>query len=167
MLKALTDKVAGKAASMLKPKSMEEACQLVKLSQHLDFSIYGVKHKEHNPYTGREREPVCQAVKAPREYGQHNPLDRQLASMMAKIVSMQEATEKSLKELHHQASDLKKQTPQSNQNSRPGTFQCNSCGGRGHIARHCKKSAQAQSQGGNHDDKKDKPLNQQGLVKRA
>jgi response regulator RpfG family c-di-GMP phosphodiesterase len=40
--------------------------------------------------------------------------------MMEKMVSMQEATEKSLKELHHQVSELKKQTPQSNQNSRPG-----------------------------------------------
>ena len=140
---------------MLKPKSIEEACQLVKLSQHLDSSIYGVKHQEHNPYTEREREPVCQAVKTPREYGQHNHLDSQLASMMDKMVSMQEATEKSLQELHHQVHELKKQTPQSNQNSRPGTFQCYSCGGRGHIARHCKKSAeQAQWQGGNHDDKK-------------
>jgi hypothetical protein len=167
-LQALTDKAAGKAASMLKPKSIEEVCQLVKLSQHLDSSIYGVKHQEHNPYTEREREPVCQAVKAPREYGQHNHLDSQLASMMVKMVSMQEATEKSLQELHHQVNELKKQTPQSNQNSRPGTFQCYSCGGRGHIARHCKKSAeQAQWQGGNHDDKKEKPLNQQGLVKRA
>jgi hypothetical protein len=166
-LQALTDKAAGKAASMLKPKSIEEACQLVKLSQHLDSSIYGVKHQEHNPYTEREREPVCQAVKAPREYGQHNPLDSQLASMMEKMVSMQEATEKSFKELYHQLNELKKQTPQSNQNSRPGTFQCYSCAGRGHIARHCKKSKQAQSQGGNHDDKKDKPLYQQGLVKRA
>jgi hypothetical protein len=63
---------------MLKPKSIEEACQLVKLSQHLDSSIYGVKHQENNPYTEREREPVCQAVKAPREYGQHNHLDSQL-----------------------------------------------------------------------------------------
>jgi hypothetical protein len=44
LLQALTDKAAGKAASMLKPKSIEEACQLVKLSQHLDSSIYGVKH---------------------------------------------------------------------------------------------------------------------------
>jgi hypothetical protein len=149
---------------MLKPKSIKEACQLVKLSQHLDSSIYGVKHQQHNPYTEREREPVCQAVKTPRE---HNPLGSQLASMMAKMVSMQEATEKSLKELHHQVNALKKQTPQSNQNSRPGTFQCYSCGSRGHIARHCKKSEQAQSQGGNHDDKKDKPLNQQGLVKWA
>jgi hypothetical protein len=43
-------------------------------------------------------------------------------------------SEKSLQELHHQVSELKKQTPQSNQNSRPGTFQCYSCGGRGHIA---------------------------------
>jgi hypothetical protein len=105
---------------MLKPKSIKEACQLVKLSQHLDSSIYGVKHQQHNPYTEREREPVCQAVKAPREYGQHNPLDSQLASMMEKMVSMQEATEKSFKELYHQLNELKKQTPQSNQNSRPG-----------------------------------------------
>jgi hypothetical protein len=62
-----------------------------------------------------------------------------LAIEPAKMVSMQEATEKSLQELHHQVNELKKQTPQSNQNSRPGTFQCYSCGGRGHIARHCKK----------------------------
>jgi hypothetical protein len=41
-------------------------CQLVKLSQHLDSSIYEVKHQEHNSYTEREREPVCQAVKAPK-----------------------------------------------------------------------------------------------------
>jgi hypothetical protein len=49
---------------MLKPKSIEEACQLVKLSQHLDSSIYGVMHQEHSPYTELEREPVCRAVKA-------------------------------------------------------------------------------------------------------
>ena len=109
-----TDKAEGKAASMLKPKSIEEACQLVKLSQHLDSSIYGVMHQEHSPYTELEREPVCRAVKAPREYGQHNPLDSQMASLMEKMVSMQEATEKSLKELHHQVSELKKQKPQSN-----------------------------------------------------
>jgi hypothetical protein len=36
--------------------------------------------------------------------------------MMEKMVSMQEATEKSLQELHHQVHELKKQTPQSNQN---------------------------------------------------
>lgn len=166
-LQALTDKAAGKAASMLKPKSIEEACQLVKLSQHLDSSIYGVKHQEHSPYTEREREPVCQAVKASREDGHHNTLDSQMASMMEKMVSMQEATEKSLKELHYQVNELKKQRPPSNQNSRPGTFQCYSCGGRGHIARHCKKSEQAQSQDGKQDYKKDKALNQQGLVKRA
>jgi hypothetical protein len=59
-----TDKAEGKAASMLKPKSIEEACQLVKLSQHLDSSIYGVMHQEHSPYTELEREPVCRAVKA-------------------------------------------------------------------------------------------------------
>jgi hypothetical protein len=57
-LQALTDKAAGKAASMLKPKSIEEACQLVELSQHLDSSIYGVKHQEHNSYTERKREPI-------------------------------------------------------------------------------------------------------------
>ena len=54
-LQALTDKAAGKVASMLKPKSIKEACQLVKLSQHLDSSIYGVKHQEQSLHRTRKR----------------------------------------------------------------------------------------------------------------
>jgi hypothetical protein len=34
-------------------------------------------------------------------------------AMMEKMVSLQEATEKSLQKLHHQVNELKKQTPQS------------------------------------------------------
>jgi small-conductance mechanosensitive channel len=48
-----------------------------------------------------------------------------MASLMKTIVSMQEATEKSLKELHHQVSELKKQKPQSNQYFRPSLTENN------------------------------------------
>ena len=171
-LQALTDKAAGKAASMLKPKSIEEACQLVKLSQHLDSSIYGIQRQENNPYARRDPEPICQAMETTNEGEQPRSVENQMANMMDRMMAMQMATEKSLKDLHNQVKDLQRQRPPGPGPYRPfpnrggdDDFVCYRCGGHGHIARRC-PVPDKELQQGKPQDTENNPLNQQGLVKR-
>lgn len=179
-LQALNDKEAGKAASMLKPKTIEEACQLVKLSQHLDSSIYGFKSREQR-YSQPET-PSCQAMRSQAHGNEEKPnggIDEQMATLMKNMATLQESTQTAFTDIKQKMSRLE-QGRQDNSGSWRGqnyqdrrwsrnsegqnTFRCFNCNGFGHIARHCKKPRQNENQGTNTAGQKkaesqDKPLN--------
>ena len=177
-LQALNDKEAGKAAAMLKPKTIDEAMQLVKLSQHLDTSIYGSKQKHQNQYrTQYEEEPTCQIVKQGQEVDkveQHAHLEGKLTELLQNMTVLQD----SVKEIKGQMKHLEQSQSQSSMSSSiqsqtqrrdsasgqvRNTFQCYNCNGYGHISRYCKKPRQNRGpRPTNTESTKKEPLNEKG-----
>lgn len=166
-LQASTDKAAGKAAAMLKPKTIEEACQLVKLSQHLDSSIYGVRPKENRNYREPEfDEPSCQAMRAsstPSLTGQ--TVDEQMSTLMKQMTALQESTKSAVTQLREQVEKLDDRRPHYNTSEgyrQDNTFYCYNCNGSGHIARNCPKPQRSRRNRWQKDEDKkveDCPLN--------
>ena len=178
-LQALNDKDSGKAAAMMKPKTIEEACQLVKLSQHLDTSIYGTKRRTR--YDQYDEEPACHAVRTSdmgrRSEDKHkSSTDDQMAILMKSMATLQESTNAALSQMRQQMTKMELKEGSANtveqRSHRDDAFKCYNCQGYGHIARYCLKrkprsdgKRQPTLQGQQQEE--EKPLNQEGSVKRT
>ena len=175
-LQSLNDKDAGKSVSMLKPQSIEEACQLVKLSQHLDTSIYGGRRPDRHCADINERvDPYCQNVRTnsntalPRQ-AKDQSTEQQLSQLSHGLMTLQNSTIAQFKELQHEIQKMHEYMWSPPEYKHP--FKCYNCGEPGHISRHCQKPPKDRNtrrprlRDDNKEDKRE-PLNQQGSDKEA
>ena len=155
-LQALNDKETGKAVSMQKPETIDDACQAVDFSQHLDCSIYGTRKPTRPPVQNRYEEPTCQAMRisdrtrfreGPGNQAAAPTSDDQMATLMKNLSILQDTTQAAFSKIQRQIRNLEEGNRNPQNPRRDDTFICYRCNGYGHIARNCRNEQKPSEEG--------------------